>query len=108
MCLFWSVLLGDNFFVKDITFENTSDPANDQAVALYSKGDKSVFYLCEFIGHQDTLYVNGNRQFFRECDISGTIDFIFGDAAMMLQKRIIKFRHPVRNQTKLEDGHCYP
>ncbi|XP_039138891.1 pectinesterase 2-like [Dioscorea cayenensis subsp. rotundata] len=93
------VLLGDNFFVKDITFENTSDPANDQAVALYSKGDKSVFYLCEFIGHQDTLYVNGNRQFFRECDISGTIDFIFGDAAMILQKCNIKFRQPVGEQT---------
>ncbi|KAM0946853.1 putative pectinesterase [Dioscorea sansibarensis] len=95
------VLLGDNFLVKNITFENTSDPVNEQAVALRSKGDKSVFYFCEFIGHQDTLYVDGNRQFFRECDISGTIDFIFGDAAMILQKCNIKFRQPVGNQTNV-------
>jgi len=61
-------------------------------VALRSDGDKSAFFLCEFLGYQDTLLVNGGRQFFRECDIYGTVDFICGDAALVLQKCNIYFR----------------
>lgn len=86
------VVLADDFIAKCITFENASGKDKGPAAALRSEGDKSAFYLCEFLGYQDTLYVNGGRQFFRECDLYGTVDFIFGDAAMLLQKCNIYFR----------------
>lgn len=106
-----SAVVADKFHARCITFENVSGAENEQAVALRSQGDQSAFYRCEFLGHQDTLYVNGStkkdkdaspfgrnvvigRQFFRECDIYGTIDFVFGDAQMVLQKCNIKFRTP--------------
>ncbi|XP_038973328.1 probable pectinesterase/pectinesterase inhibitor 17 [Phoenix dactylifera] len=88
------VILADNFIGRCITFENTSGAEKEQAVALRSDWDNSVFHHCEFLGYQDTLYVNGGRQFFRECNIYGSVDFIFGDARMVLQKCNIRFRKP--------------
>lgn len=102
-----AAVVADKFHARCITFENVSGAENGQAVALRSQGDQSVFYRCEFLGHQDTLYVNGGmrkdpsgrnvvtgRHFFRECDVYGSVDFIFGDAQMVLQKCNIKFRTP--------------
>ncbi|XP_065857490.1 pectinesterase [Euphorbia lathyris] len=89
---------GEGFIAKDMTFENTAGPEKHQAVALRSNSDKSVFYRCSFKGYQDTLYVNNNRQFYRNCDIYGTIDFIFGDARVILQSCNIYVRKPMSNQ----------
>ncbi|KAH0979192.1 hypothetical protein GBA52_006369 [Prunus armeniaca] len=68
-----------------ITFRNTAGPENHQAVALRSGADLSVFYRCGFEGYQDTLYVHSQRQFYKECYVYGTVDFIFGNAAVVLQ-----------------------
>ncbi|KAL2648951.1 hypothetical protein GLYMA_05G236900v4 [Glycine max] len=89
---------GDGFIARDITFENTAGPQQHQAVALRSGADHSVFYRCSFMGYQDTLYVYANRQFYRDCDIYGTIDFIFGDAVTVLQNCNIYVRKPMSNQ----------
>uniref|UniRef100_A0A7N0T0D1 Pectinesterase n=1 Tax=Kalanchoe fedtschenkoi TaxID=63787 RepID=A0A7N0T0D1_KALFE len=85
---------GDNFIAQGITFRNTAGAGNHQAVALRSGSDLSVFYKCSFEGYQDTLYVHSNRQFYRECDIYGTVDFIFGNAAVVLQSCNIYPRKP--------------
>lgn len=69
----------------DIGFRNTAGPHNGQAVALFSASDKSVFYRCLMDGYQDTLFAQSHRQFYRECNIYGTVDFIFGDAAVVIQ-----------------------
>ncbi|KAJ6672854.1 PECTINESTERASE/PECTINESTERASE INHIBITOR 61-RELATED [Salix viminalis] len=50
------------------------------------------------MGYQDTLYVHSNRQFFRECNIYGTVDFIFGNAAVVLQNCSIYARKPMASQ----------
>ncbi|XP_010264200.1 PREDICTED: pectinesterase 2-like [Nelumbo nucifera] len=87
-------VLGDGFIARDITFRNSAGPANGQAVALRSGSDLSVFYRCGFEGYQDTLYVHSNRQFYRECDIYGTVDFIFGNAAVVFQNCNMFARKP--------------
>lgn len=87
-------VVGDNFIARDMTFRNTAGANNHQAVALRSGSDLSVFYKCSFEGYQDTLYVHSQRQFYRECDIYGTVDFIFGNAAVVFQNCNIYARNP--------------
>lgn len=98
---FFLVAEGNNFIAKGITFENYAGTIKHQAVALRSGSDFSVFYQCSFIAYQDTLYVHSFRQFFRECDIYGTIDFIFGNAAVVFQKCNLYARQPDPNQKNL-------
>ncbi|PON35769.1 Pectinesterase inhibitor domain containing protein [Parasponia andersonii] len=76
---------GQGFIAINMGFENTAEPNNHQAVALRSNSDCSAFYQCKFIGHQDTLYAHSNRQFYKKCRISGTVDFIFGRAKAVFQ-----------------------
>ncbi|KAB1205069.1 putative pectinesterase/pectinesterase inhibitor 61 [Morella rubra] len=89
---------GAGFIARDMTFENSAGPGNHQAVALRVGADHGVVYRCNIIGYQDTLYVHSNRQFFRECDIYGTVDFIFGNAAVVFQNCSIYARKPMDNQ----------
>ncbi|GFP94014.1 probable pectinesterase/pectinesterase inhibitor 46 [Phtheirospermum japonicum] len=99
---------GKGFIAKDIGFVNTAGPANHQAVALMSSSDRSVFYRCLFDGYQDTLYTHTHRQFYRhhrqfyrECKIYGTTDFIFGDAAVVIQNSDILVRKPLKSKTTI-------
>ena len=73
---------------EDITFENTAGEGTEigQAVAVFTDGDFLFFHRCRFIGNQDTLYTYGRfgkdggikRNYFLDCYIEGTTDFIFG------------------------------
>lgn len=49
------------------------------AVAARISGDKSAFYDCTFLGFQDTVYDYDGRHYFKNCTITGAIDFIFGN-----------------------------
>ncbi|GAV87322.1 Pectinesterase domain-containing protein/PMEI domain-containing protein [Cephalotus follicularis] len=89
---------GKGFIAKDMGFINTAGAEKHQAVAFRSASDFSVFYRCSFDAYQDTLYAYSNRQFYRECDITGTIDFIFGNAAAVFQNCNIMPRQPLSNQ----------
>ncbi|XP_019708356.1 pectinesterase-like [Elaeis guineensis] len=89
---------GERFIARGITFRNTAGPAKHQAVALRSSSDLSVFYQCSFQGYQDTLYAHSLRQFYRECKIYGTVDFIFGNAAVVFQNCNIYVRRPMSQQ----------
>ncbi len=70
---------GDGFIARNITFENTAGPVG-QAVAVRVDGDRVKFENCRFLGYQDTLYPHGktSRQYYKNCYIEGTVDFIFG------------------------------
>ncbi|XP_059638024.1 pectinesterase 3-like [Cornus florida] len=89
---------GRGFIAKGMGFMNTAGPQKEQAVALRSSSDKSVFYKCSFNAFQDTLYAHSNRQFYRDCYITGTVDFIFGNAAVVIQNCTVQPRQPRPNQ----------
>ncbi|KAE9620866.1 putative pectinesterase [Lupinus albus] len=89
---------GKNFIARDMGFANTAGPSKHQAVALLTSSDQSVYYRCQFDAFQDTLYAQANRQFFRECDIYGTVDFIFGNSAVIIQNSNILPRVPLNGQ----------
>ncbi|AES58772.1 putative pectinesterase [Medicago truncatula] len=89
---------GPGFMARDITFENYAGPEKHQAVALRVGSDHAVVYRCNIVGYQDACYVHSNRQFFRECNIYGTVDFIFGNAAVVFQKCNIYARKPMAQQ----------
>ncbi|KAM7277346.1 hypothetical protein ACFE04_019212 [Oxalis oulophora] len=89
---------GRGFTARDLTIENTAGAGQHQAVALRSDSDSSVLYRCEIRGYQDTLYAHSQRQFYRECKISGTVDFIFGDAPAVFQNSQILARKGLPGQ----------
>ncbi|KAI4301745.1 hypothetical protein L6164_034992 [Bauhinia variegata] len=86
---------GKGFIARDMSIRNTAGPENHQAVALRVDSDQSAFYRVSVEGHQDTLYAHSLRQFYRECEIYGTIDFIFGNGAAVLQNCKIYTRVPL-------------
>ncbi len=77
----------DDFYAENLTIENTAGPVG-QAVALHVEGDRCTFRNCRILGHQDTLYTAGqnSRQYFADCYIEGTTDFIFGAATVLFER----------------------
>lgn len=85
----WSFKVkADNFTAENITFQNDAGFTAGQAVALESDGDKAVFNNCRVLGFQDILLINGknSRQYFINCYLEGTTDFIFGSSTVWFEK----------------------
>lgn len=80
-------VFGDGFRARNITFANSSGPVG-QAVAVRIDGDMVYFENCRFSGFQDTLYPHGekSRQYYRNCIIEGTVDFIFGWSTALFEQ----------------------
>jgi len=82
---------GNDFIAENLTIENTSGRVG-QAVALHVEGDRCVVKNCLLLGNQDTLYAatENSRQYYKDCFIQGTTDFIFGEATAVFDHCIIK------------------
>lgn len=87
---------GQNFIAKDMGFRNTAGAIGYPAVTVRASAEYISFYSCKIDGYQDTLYSHTGRQFFRDCTISGTIDFIFGNSAAIFQNCKIVVNTPQR------------
>lgn len=83
---------GDDFYAENITVEN---PANKgQCVALSVEGDRAIFYRVTLLGNQDTLYTPGEgRQYYKDCTIEGTTDFVFGSATAVFEDCMLHSRN---------------
>lgn len=75
-----------DFTAVNITFENTTGES-PQALAINVNNDRCAFKNCRFLGGQDTLLANnaGKKQYYKQCYIDGTVDFIFGNAAALFE-----------------------
>ncbi|KAL2943826.1 Pectinesterase 2.1 [Bienertia sinuspersici] len=93
--------VGDGFILQDICIQNTAGPEKHQAVALRVGADQSVINRCQINAYQDTLYAHSLRQFYAHSSISGTIDFIFGNAAVVVQNCQLIVRQPMKGQKNM-------
>jgi len=75
---------GKDFHAENITFQNSSGDQG-QGLALRVDADRAVFAHCRFLGWQDTLMINGGRQYFHDCYLEGRVDFIYGDATAFFE-----------------------
>ncbi|WP_327663954.1 MULTISPECIES: pectinesterase family protein [unclassified Streptomyces] len=88
----------DGFTAHHLTFANDWLRADHpgitgtQAVAVKVMGDRSAFFTCRFLGHQDTLYADSSaltafaRQYFRDCYAEGDVDFVFGRGTAVFER----------------------
>lgn len=81
------IIKANNFTAENITVQNDAGYSAGQAVALESDGDKAQFYNCRFVGFQDVLFTRNpnSHQFFKDCYIEGTTDFIFGPSTVWFE-----------------------
>jgi pectinesterase len=88
---FTVLVQGDDFTAENLTIENTSGRVG-QAVALHVEADRCIFRNCRLLGNQDTLYAatGDSRQYYKDCFIEGTTDFIFGEATAVFQDCTIR------------------
>ena len=87
-----SDISANNVLVKHIRIVNSAGPNGGQAVALRVAGDNIAVYQCSIQGYQDTLLTAYGQHFFRECEIYGTVDFIFGFSRVVFQNCMIYVR----------------
>jgi pectinesterase len=84
------LVLGNDCVLENLTIENSSGPVG-QAVALHVEADRFAARNCAFLGNQDTLYTaKDGRNYFESCLITGTTDFIFGEATVVFQSCTIR------------------
>ncbi|KAG4944914.1 hypothetical protein AAZX31_15G001600 [Glycine max] len=84
---------GDGFMAEKMGFENWAGLKASAAVAVRNEAKKSVFFECSIQGVQDTLWAVSGSQFYKNCDIYGTVDFIYGNAAAVFQDCMLYARY---------------
>jgi len=84
-------VLGSDITLENLTIKNESG-RKGQAVALHAAANHFAVKNCSLEGNQDTLYTANEKalQYYLNCEISGTTDFIFGNATAVFDRCIIK------------------
>ncbi|CAI6008768.1 unnamed protein product [Closterium sp. NIES-65] len=89
------VVFADDFTAVNVNFENASPrpPPNSyiyQAVAVRVTANRTAFYNCSIKSFQDTLYAHKGWQYYKDCYIFGTVDFIFGQAKARFESCVLQ------------------
>ncbi len=82
---------GNDINIENLTIKNAAGRVG-QAVALHVDGDRFVMRNCNLLGNQDTLLTanDSSRQYYFNCYVEGTTDFIFGNATAIFKDCTIK------------------
>ncbi|NLM01409.1 MAG: hypothetical protein GX220_08170 [Treponema sp.] len=73
-------------FVRKLTSDVRLAKAKERSSAICVESANSEFYNCKFIGNQDTLFTgSGVPQYYRNCYIEGTTDYIFGEGDVVFE-----------------------
>lgn len=112
-------LFGDGITLAHLTVQNdameratTADRSllppeiveGSQAVALMARGDRIAIQQSRLIGHQDTFYVRRSapgipaRVVVRDSLIAGDVDFIFGNATLVIENSTLLSRSDRTNR----------
>lgn len=80
-------IYGNDFRAEHLTFQNNAGFNAGQAVALFVHGDRAAFRNCRMLGFQDVLFCSGRgvKQYYENCYIEGTTDFIFGPSTAVFK-----------------------
>ena len=80
-------IYGDDFTAKNITIQNNAGFDAGQAVAVFAYGNRLAFSNYNLKGFQDVLFCSGNgsKQYYENCYIEGTTDFIFGSSTAVFK-----------------------
>lgn len=80
-------IYANDFSAENISFENNAGFDSGQAVAVFAYGTRLKFRNCGFMGFQDVLFLSGvgSKQYYENCYIEGTTDFIFGAATAVFK-----------------------
>ncbi|GIF14145.1 pectinesterase family protein [Actinoplanes teichomyceticus] len=87
--------LAPNSTIKGLTMQNTYGKGS-QALALYAAGDRQVYRNVQMKGYQDTFLSWGGtgakqiRQYVYKSYISGAVDFIYGNGALVIDSTTIE------------------
>lgn len=106
------LIRANDFMAENVTFDNNAGFSGGQAVAVQASGDRLVFRNCCFTGNQDVLFTPPafSRQYYENCYIEGTTDFIFGAATVWFEKCHIhskKNSHVTAASTPVEKNFGY-
>ena len=118
---------GKKCTVKDMTISNTAGPGEirGQAIAVYADAELCSFENVKMLGCQDTLFCaplpfterqkNGffgprvytprikTKQHYKNCQIYGDVDFIFGGADAVFDDCYIQCNNRYKNEQKAKD-----
>lgn len=82
----------NNVYMQDLTLRQARDwdtkKSKGQALALRQRGKQAVYKNVRLQGVQDTYYLNkaDATAYFETCDISGEVDFIYGDGTVFFEQ----------------------
>lgn len=81
-CALSNLTVANSFDYPEARRRGSDNPAGNglQAVALavMQGADRTLIDRVDMTGWQDTLLVNAGRSLFRQCRVSGSVDYIFG------------------------------
>ena len=72
-------ILSDHCRLEHLTLQNSHGPGG-QALAVTVRGNRTIFYDCNLLAYQDTIYLwdGGKQTYFEKCLVVGRTDYIYG------------------------------